>query len=65
MAASPGRKTYQLVRLLKGGDEQLLAEPVFGKSGLIRTMSEADGYIILDVNDEGANRGQQVQVYLL
>ena len=65
VAASPGRKTYQLVRLLKGGDEQLLAEPVFGKSGLIRTMSEADGYIILDVNDEGANRGQQVQVYLL
>jgi molybdopterin molybdotransferase len=39
--------------------------PILGKSGLIRTMSEADGYIILDVNDEGINKGEEVEVYLL
>lgn len=65
VAASPGRKTYQLVRLLKGEDQSLLAKPIFGKSGLIRTMSEADGYLVLDVNEEGADRGCQVEVYLL
>lgn len=60
LAASPGRKTYQLVKL-----EENRVLPVFGKSGLIRTMSEADGYIVLDVNDEGVNRGEKVTVYLL
>lgn len=60
VAASPGRKTYQLVKM----DENRVF-PVFGKSGLIRTMSEADGYIVLDVNDEGVNRGEQVTIYLL
>ena len=60
LAAAPGRKTFQLVRL-----DGEWATPILGKSGLIRTMSEADGYIILDVNDEGINKGEEVEVWLL
>ena len=69
IAASPGRKTFQLVKLdyehidLKTGLPQ--AVPVLGKSGLIRTMSSADGYIIMDVNDEGLRSGERVKVCLL
>lgn len=60
LAAAPGRKTFQLVKL-----DGEWAIPILGKSGLIRTMSEADGYIILDVNDEGINKGEEVEVWLL
>ena len=60
LAAAPGRKTFQLVKL-----DGEWAMPILGKSGLIRTMSEADGYIILDVNDEGINKGEEVEVWLL
>lgn len=60
LAASPGRKTFQLVET----DGEWVT-PILGKSGLIRTMSEADGYIILDVNDEGINKGEEIEVWLL
>lgn len=60
IAASPGRKTFQLVTLEKG-----LAVPVLGKSGLIATMSKAHGYIVMDVNQEGINRGEEVEVWPL
>ena len=69
IAASPGRKTFQLVTLdyehidLETGLPQ--AVPVLGKSGLIRTMSAADGYVVMNVNDEGLCRGERVKVYLL
>ncbi len=69
IAASPGRKTWQLVKMdfeRRDGESGLpYITPVWGKSGLIRTLSEADGYIVIDVNDEGVNRGQQVSVWLL
>ena len=81
IAASPGRKTWQLVKVdfdrrpvapegNGGSDESHGAwlpavTPIWGKSGLIRTLSEADGYIIMDVNDEGVGSGQQVTVWLL
>ena len=42
-----------------------LVTPVWGKSGLIRTMSQADGYIVMEVNDEGIQKGTQVEVHLL
>lgn len=60
LAASPGRKTFQLVKIDGGW-----VTPILGKSGLIRTMSEADGYIILDVNDEGINKGEDIEVWVL
>ena len=63
IAASPGRKTFQLVQLKN--QDGLEAVPILGQSGLIRTLSEADGYIVMDVNDEGLNRGDGVDVILL
>lgn len=72
IAASPGRKTFQLVKFIKNlwcqapeNSEIPTVFPILGKSGLIRTMSEADGYIVMDVNDEGLNRGELVKVILL
>ena len=69
LAASPGRKTLQLVTLDDGKRDPMtglpLVTPVWGKSGLIRTMSQADGYIVMEVNDEGIQKGTQVEVHLL
>lgn len=69
IAASPGRKTFQLVTLdYENIDIETClpqAVPVLGKSGLIRTMSTADGYIVMDVNDEGLSRGERVKVHML
>lgn len=72
IAASPGRKTFQLVKFIRNlwcqaseNSEIPTVFPILGKSGLIRTMSEADGYIVMDVNDEGINRGELVKVVLL
>ena len=68
LAASPGRKTWQLVTVdFDRRDEETglpYVIPIWGKSGLIRTLSEADGYIEIDRNDEGVNRGEQVRVWL-
>lgn len=64
LASSPGRKTFQLVKLTKteNGD---IATPILGKSGLIYTMTKADGYIIIDRNLEGLKAGEKVKVYYI
>ncbi|MDY6904382.1 MAG: molybdopterin molybdotransferase MoeA [Thermodesulfobacteriota bacterium] len=38
------------------------AHPVFGKSGLINTMVQADGLIAIDADSEGINKGDVVNV---
>ena len=40
------------------------AEPVFGKSALITTLTRADGYIIIDMNKEGLKKDEPVLVHL-
>ena len=60
---SPGRTLCQPVILKLEGSEYL-AEPVFGKSGMITTLTNASGYIMLDLNKEGLKKGEQVLVYL-
>ena len=58
-----GRVDYVRVRLVpaaKGWD----AEPLLGKSGLIRTMAAADGLLCIDANTEGLDQGTMVQVAL-
>lgn len=59
-----GREEYLPVRIVEA-DNRIIAEPVFGKSGLITTFSRAYGYIRIDRNLEGLKEGQQVQVYSL
>ncbi len=64
LASSPGRTTSQPVTLEKT-EAGYLAYPVFGKSVLITSLSEADGYMIVGNNREGMNAGESVEVYLL
>ena len=61
--SASGRDDYIRVRLVKK-DGRLFAEPVFGKSGLISTLVEADGLVKIDRNTEGLYKGQAVSVML-
>ena len=61
LAQSPGRMTIQLVKV----DESFKVRPIYGKSGLIHTLSEATGFIKLGINEEGLNKGEKVKVYYL
>jgi molybdopterin molybdotransferase len=55
--------TCQSVSLRQSGNS-FIAEPVFGKSGMISTLTRADGYIIIDMNTEGLRKDEPVLVYL-
>ena len=59
--ASPGRMTIQLVKV----DKDYNITPIYGRSGLIHTLAIADGFIKLDTNQEGINKGSKVKVYYL
>lgn len=63
-AGAPGRMTCQLVRLIKQENEYY-AEPIFGKSGLITTLTKADGYLLIDHNKEGLEKGEVVEVFYI
>lgn len=63
MESAGGREDYVRVRLRTEG-ERLVADPVFGKSGLISTLVEADGLVRIPLNAEGLYGGQVVQVRL-
>lgn len=59
--SSPGRTTCQPVTL-HYEDGNVYAEPVFSKSGVIRPLAEADGYVMLSENAEGVNAGETLEV---
>jgi len=59
--SASGRDDYIRVRLNRMG-EKFVAEPVFGKSGLISTLVEANGLLRVDRNTEGLYQGQIVKV---
>jgi molybdopterin molybdotransferase len=63
LAGSPGRTCYQPValRLCEGG---YIADPVFGKSGMLCTLTGADGFIIIELNKEGLKKDEPVQVFI-
>jgi molybdopterin molybdotransferase len=61
VASTQGRVDFVRVRL-RHEEDQLLAEPVLGKSGLISTMVFADGLIEIDINTEGLDKGTVVEV---
>ena len=62
-ASAPGKTTCLLVKLLPASNG-LVARPILGKSGLITTMTQADGYVLVDLNKEGLKAGEEVQVHL-
>ena len=60
VVSSSGREQFLTVRL-DGG----LAYPVFKKSGAITSMTHADGYIVIPVNADVIEEGEEVTVTLL
>ena len=58
-----GREDYIRVKVFEK-EGILKAEPVFGKSGLISTLVEADGLVRIGMNREGLYEGQGVEVML-
>ena len=62
--AAPGRATCQTVKLI-ADENGYIARPIHGKSGLMSTLTQADGYLILPVNQEGLKTGETVYVNLL
>lgn len=59
----PGREEYVRVRLSQG-PEGSIAEPLFGKSGLIRTLTQGHGLVRVEANSEGLDEQSPVTVLL-
>lgn len=60
---SPGRKMLLFVELKRNGGGYT-ASPVFGKSGLMSTMTRADGYAVIELNREGLKAGDRIWVHV-
>ncbi len=56
--AAPGRVTYQLVKIMNE-----FIEPIFTKSGMISGLANADGFIVIEENKEGLDKGEMVEVF--
>ena len=63
VASSTGREEHIRVTL-EEGEGGLLAVPVLGKSGLIRTLVRADGTFVIPVHSNGMEKGNEVEVKL-
>ena len=61
LPSASGREDTVPVRLIER-DGQLVAEPVFGKSGLIFTLVGADGLLHIPLDSSGLRAGTRVAV---
>ena len=59
---APGRQTLLFVELEQTGDGYV-AKPIFGKSGLMSTMTRADGYTTIEMLQEGLKSGEKIWVH--
>jgi molybdopterin molybdotransferase len=60
----PGREDYVRVRL-EEGEGVLRAHPIFGKSGALSHLVQANGLIKIGMNEEGLAEGEEAEVFLL
>ena len=58
ISSNHGREEYICVKT-----DGETAVPVYGKSGLLSTLCESDGYIRIDRNREGLKKGETVEVF--
>jgi molybdopterin molybdotransferase len=69
VASAQGRRDFVRVMLetdpAETGPYRMLARPVLGKSGLIRTMVHADGLLEIGEHVEGLEKGSRVDIILL
>ncbi len=63
LSSAVGREEHVRVYLEKRSDA-LWAVPVLGKSGLVRTLVQADGIVIIPMNKSGLYEGEEVEVRL-
>lgn len=59
--ASPGRETIQLTVV----DDNYNVTPVLGRSAIVKNLSIANSYIIIDIDNEGYNKNEYIKVYYL
>ncbi|MCD4719664.1 MAG: molybdopterin molybdotransferase MoeA [Desulfobacula sp.] len=64
ISSAQGRRDFVRV-LLENKDGRILAKPVLGKSGLIRTMIHADGLLEIGDHVEGLEKDSLVDIILL
>ncbi len=64
LASRQGREDYVRIMVQQGEDALPLAVPVTGKSGLLRTMLQAQGVIRIPAASEGLDAGREVDVLL-
>ena len=68
LPSPPGREAFMRVDLLepapdtKGQPELLAAEPLFGRSGLLRTLTRGKGLVRVPLGCEGLDAGSEVTV---
>jgi molybdopterin molybdotransferase len=65
VASKPGREDYVRVRLDDREDDLPLAHPVLGRSGLLRTLVEAQGLVAIPAPAEGLLGGTEVGVWMV
>jgi molybdopterin molybdotransferase len=65
IASRPGREDFVRVRLEARPGAVPLAHPLPGKSGLLKTLLEADGLISVPANAEGLYKGALAPVFAL
>ena len=64
LPSKQGREDYVRVKCFQDGDT-LVAAPLFGKSGLLRTLVQAHGLVRIPAESEGLLQGRQVRVLLI
>ncbi|MCS7281227.1 MAG: molybdopterin molybdotransferase MoeA [Desulfobacterota bacterium] len=60
--SSQGIEEYVNVRIIPKGRE-IFVEPIFAKSAVISVLTFSCGYIVVDENREGYEKGEEVDVY--
>jgi molybdopterin molybdotransferase len=63
--SKPGREDYVRMKITRRDGQLPLASPVYGKSGLLKTMIQADGLMIIPADTEGFYAGDEVSVWLI
>ncbi|MDY4787930.1 MAG: molybdopterin molybdotransferase MoeA [Bacilli bacterium] len=61
VSSNKGRETILLVKLEDINDE-MIAHPIYTKSGNIYSLTQAYGYVLIDRNKEGLKKGELVKV---
>lgn len=64
--AAGGRDTYQLVKLsVDDGTGELIADALYGKSGMVSALASANAYVVIPMQCEGVMKGDWLTAHLL